>query len=121
MRRPALLVSLLAATTFLSLPALAAALTPEEIRATFATGAPFYATTPAGASYAIVLNSDGTASRTPKGSKVTTIAGTWHLSNDGYCSKWGKSPESCYTIEKGIGQYNILDSSGRTIAYWKMK
>jgi hypothetical protein len=40
MRRPALLISLLAATTFLSLPALAAALTPEEIRATFATGAP---------------------------------------------------------------------------------
>jgi hypothetical protein len=98
----------------------AAALTPREIGATFATGTPFSSTTPSGTSYSIVLKSDGSASRTPSRSN-TAIAGTWRLSTDGYCSTWGKSAENCYRVEKDAGRYKVLDKSGSTVAYWIAK
>ena len=98
----------------------AAALTPREIGATFATGTPFSSTTPSGTSYSIVLKSDGSASRTPSRSK-TAITGTWRLSTDGYCSTWGKSAENCYRVEKDAGRYKVFDKSGSTVAYWIAK
>ena len=111
---------LLIAAFCFPLEARAAALTPKEIQATFATGTPFSSTTPTGTTYTIVLKSDGTASRTPRKSKVA-ITGTWRLSKDGYCSTWGKNSENCYKIEKGTGRYNVLDKSGARVAYWKIK
>ena len=98
----------------------AAALTPAEIQATFATGTPFSSTTTSGTAYSIVLKTDGTASRTPRRSK-TPITGTWRLSKDGYCSTWGKSAENCYRVERGAARYKVLDRSGSTVAYWMAK
>jgi hypothetical protein len=98
----------------------AAALSPVEIQATFGTGKPFSSSTPSGTTYTIILNTDGTASRTPRRSK-TPITGTWHVSKDGYCSTWGKSLESCYQVEKDTGRYKVLDRSGSTVAYWTIK
>jgi len=89
----------------LAAPAVAAAaLTPAEIQATFATGKPFSSSTPSGTTYTMVLKADGTASRT--------------LSKDGYCSIWGKSAENCYRVERDSARYKVIDRSRSTVAYW---
>jgi hypothetical protein len=120
MRHLAQTLLIVATTSCFTLPALAAALTPKEIQTTFGTGTPFSSTTPTGTTYTIVLNSDGTASRTPKKSK-TAITGTWHVSKDGYCSTWGKGSENCYKIEKDKDRYRVLDKHGSLVAFWKTK
>jgi hypothetical protein len=100
-------------------PALAAnTLSPEQIKSTFGTGQPFSSISPSGAAYTLVLNVDGSASRTPKGSKAA-VTGTWRVASDGYCSKWGKNPENCYTIQKGAKAYTVLDSGGKIVARWR--
>jgi hypothetical protein len=123
MRRLAQDVLLVAAVFCFPLQALAAPLTPmtpKEIQATFGTGTSFSSSTPTGTTYTIVLNSDGTASRTPRRSKVA-ITGTWRVSKDGYCSTWAKSMEKCFKIEKDTDRYKVLDKSGTVAAYWKTK
>ena len=121
MRRLLQALALPSAIFCFPLQALAATtLTPAEIQATFETGKPFSSSTPSGTSYTIVLNSDGSASRTPRRSKVA-ITGRWRLSKEGYCSTWGKSQENCYRMEKDTGRYKVLDRSGSTVAYWTIK
>jgi hypothetical protein len=102
----------------IALPALAATtLSPDEIKATFATGKPFASASPAGAQFTIVLNQDGSASRTPKGSKNPTL-GKWRASDVGYCSTWGSGAENCYTIEQNGSTYSVRDSKGKLAARW---
>src|ERR1700690_21562 len=69
-------------------PATDTPLTAKQIQTTFGTGTPFSSSTTTGTTYVMVLNKDGTASRTPKKGKA--IAGKWTASKDEYCSTWGK-------------------------------
>ena len=92
-------------------------LSPQDIKATFGTGDAFTATSPAGTVYQMVLKPDGTASRTSK-KGATAVVGTWHLSDNGYCSTWSKNPENCYTIQKSGTKYTVLDKKGLVAAHW---
>jgi len=102
----------------------ATALTPDQIKTTFATGKSFTATSPAGKVYSLTLNADGTALRAAMAkpnakTKPKGEAGKWRVSDKGYCTTWGKSPEHCYTVQKsGIG-YEILGPGGKVAAHWK--
>jgi len=101
-----------------ALPAVAAnPLPPQQIKATFGTGDVFTATSSGGTVYHIVLKPDGGASRTPKNSSAAVV-GTWRLSDNGYCSTWGKNPESCYTIQQSGTKYTVLDKKGSVAAHW---
>ena len=51
----------------------------------------------------------------PKG-QTTGANGQWRLSSDGYCSKWGASPEHCYLIDKSGSEYDVRSSGGTLIA-----
>ena len=113
-------VALAAAVACLSVStAMAAAttLTPDQIKTTFGTGAPIKSESPGGAGFTIVLNTDGTATRTPKGSKLPT-KGKWRVSDAGYCSTWVNNPEHCYTISQDGAKYTVLDATGKPAATW---
>ena len=119
MRRLETTLLAIAVSCCLPLAAVAAAtvLSPQQIKATFGTGAPFRSTSPAGVVNTLVLKADGTASRAPKGSTAATT-GTWRLSDTGYCSKWGKNAENCYTIQVNANKYAVLDAKGKLAANW---
>ena len=119
MRRFEMTLFAIAVACCLPLAAVAAVatLTPAQIKATFGTGAPFRSTTPAGVAFTLVLKPDGTASRAPKGSTAATM-GTWRVDNTGYCSKWGKNAENCYTIQVNANKYAVLDAKGKLAANW---
>ncbi len=120
MRRMILRASILAATCLAAGMAVAATslLSPAEIKATFATGTAFTATSVAGTANSFVLKPDGTASRTTKGS-TAPVTGTWRVSAKGYCSKWANGRENCYTIAKGAdGKYSVLDAHNKVVATW---
>jgi hypothetical protein len=112
-------VAVLALVCWVDLASAAATnnLSPQEIKATFGTGDAFTATSPAGTAYQMVLKPDGTASRTPKKGSPAVV-GTWRLSDNGYCSIWGKNPENCYTIQKSGTKYTVLDKKGQVAAHW---
>jgi len=93
------------------------AVSPQEIKATFATGKPFTSKSPSGTVFVLILKSDGTALRTPKGVTAGT-SGTWHLSATGYCSKWGANSENCFTLQKNGAEYLVLDAKGKIAAHW---
>jgi hypothetical protein len=79
-------------------PALAAALAPKEIQATFFTGQPFTASTPKGVKYKMVFTANGKITREPAGRAGTKDEGTWKLSKDGFCTTWKGSKANCYTL-----------------------
>jgi hypothetical protein len=95
----------------------AAMLTPDEIKQTFATGHPFAASNPGGVKFSITFNSDGTATETVKGA-TKSESGKWRLSDRGYCTQWGKSPEHCYRVTKADDHYNVIGFDGAVIARW---
>ena len=112
----------LAASAFVMLglasPALAAEfLTPDEIKAQFATGVPFTAETAGGAKKKLTLEPDGTAKSASAGQKAGQ-EGKWRVSKDGYCSTWGKDPENCYFIKKAGKRFEVLDAKKAIIAHW---
>ena len=92
-------------------------LTPDEIKATFATGTPFTAETAGGTIKMLTLEPDGTAKTASKGKKASQ-AGMWRVSNDGYCSTWGKGPENCYLIKKVGKKFEVLTAKKALVAYW---
>jgi len=103
----------------LALPALAAGpLTPDEIKTSFGTGNAIAGRTSGGMTYTLTLNSDGNAQMVLLKGPKTTSTGTWHVSKDGYCSKWGTNPTRCYTIVKNGKHYDVTDSAGKVIASW---
>jgi hypothetical protein len=102
------------------LPVMAAGtLSPAEIKSTFATGKPFSASSLGGKVFAMTFNLDGSALAVPKGGKKGQ-SGTWHASDKGYCTKWGKSPEHCYTVAKNGKRFDVLDASGKLTAHWTL-
>jgi hypothetical protein len=94
-------------------------LTPAAVQSTFGTGVAFNASNVGGKTYTVVLSADGTAKRTPKGSK-TAEAGTWRAAGAGYCSKWGKTTaEQCYSIEQATAtRYDVFNATNKLIAHW---
>jgi hypothetical protein len=117
-RRFATIPLALVTVSCIAFSALAATtLSPTEIKSTFATGKPFASASPAGARFTIVLNLDGSAARTPKGSKNATL-GKWRVSDAGYCSTWGSGAENCYTVEPNGSTYSVRDSKGKLAARW---
>ena len=103
----------------IAVPAYAASnLTPDEIKAEFATGKPIHgATVPGGRRYSLTLSADGKAEMTFLNDKSTT-SGTWRVSKTGYCSKWGSKPEHCYTVQQNGKSYDVLNDKGTVIAHW---
>jgi hypothetical protein len=95
-------------------------LSPDEIKTLFATGKAFSASTPGGRTVAMTLSPDGKAVAVPKGEKKGN-KGKWRLSDTGYCTKWGRSPERCYTVQKRGDGYDVLGPSGTVVAHWTMK
>jgi hypothetical protein len=105
-------------------PAEAAAtlLSPAEIQIIFGQGKPFTAkSTTGGKILTFTFNMDGTARQSPKGaSAATAIIGKWRVDSKGYCSKWGKNAEHCYTVEKNGSHYDVRDSSGMVVSQWTL-
>jgi uncharacterized membrane protein len=105
----------------IALPAFAAtSLSPDEIKATFGTGSPIAGRTPGGMTYTLTLGSDGSAQMVLLKGQKTTSTGTWHVSKDGYCSKWATNPERCYTVAKNGKHYDVTNAAGNVIASWTM-
>jgi hypothetical protein len=100
------------------LAATATPLTPADIKATFATGKPFTATSVSGTSFTFTFNPDGTAVQARKGG--ATSNGSWRLSDNGYCTKWSGGTENCYTVEKNGTRYDVLDTAGHVVSRWKL-
>ena len=108
---------MLAAGT-VSVMAAGSVLSPDEIKATFATGAPFTAvSTSGGKPYWFTFKADGSALQIPKGQSKGT-AGTWRLSDKGYCTRWGANKEHCYTVDKSGSQYEVRNSAGSPVSSW---
>ena len=114
-------VAAIALTACSSAPALAATatmLTPADIKATFATGKSFTATSVGGTAFSFTFNPDGSAVQVSKGQSVTN--GAWRLSDNGYCSKWGSGSENCYTVEKNGTRYDVRDTAGHVVSRWTL-
>lgn len=92
-------------------------LAPADVQTAFGTGASFTESVVGGTSYVVVFGTDGTAKRTPMGSK-TAESGTWRAAAPGYCAKWGKIAEQCYTVSRTTTTtYDLLDAKGKVIAH----
>ena len=97
------------------------ALSPSQIKSTFGSGKTFSATSASGRSaYWFTFKADGTALAVPKGQK-TGAQGKWRLSNDGYCSQWGSSPEHCYTIDQNGSKFDVHSPGGTLIAHFALE
>lgn len=100
-------------------PAFAAdKLSPDDIKKTFGTGKGFASEAPSGSTLTLTLSPDGTAKALPKGKKKGQV-GTWRVSDNGYCSTWGKSTEKCYTVQKNGDKYDVFNAHGAVVAHWK--
>jgi len=119
MRRAATIGVIASTVLAMSGPALAAKpMSPDDIKTAFGTGTPIDGVAvPGGRKYSLTLKADGTAEMTLTNDK-STKTGTWHVSKDGYCSKWGDKPEHCYKVVQDGKRWDVLDASGKTIAHW---
>jgi hypothetical protein len=87
-------------------------LKPEEIKATFFTGQPFTASTPANVKYTMVFTPDGNVTRTPVGKSGNKGEGTWKLSREGYCTAWKGSKAACFTVlPAGENKWSIMQGT----------
>jgi len=101
------------------LPAQAAdKLSPDDIKKTFGAGKAFVSEAPSGSTLTLTLSPDGTAKAVPKGKKKGET-GTWRVSDNGYCSTWGKSTEKCYTVQKNGDKFDVINGRGAVVAHWK--
>ena len=88
----------------------------EEIEALFFTEAPIEATGLGRASFRVTFYKNGTAERLDHQSGETE-QGKWRFLGDGYCSKWGKAHEGCYTVVKDGNVYKVVLGT-RAVAFW---
>ena len=113
--------ALTASLVYLCQPALAddmpKVLAPADIGATFMTGKPFEATANTGKIIVITFKADGSALAVPKGEKKGN-KGKWRLSDKGYCTTWGKSPEHCYAVRLTGSSYEVLNEANIIVAHW---
>ena len=95
-------------------------LKPEAIMKIFGTGKPFTSKSQSKYTFVIVFRKDGTAQSRQRGQKKK-ILGKWRLSKTGYCTAWSNNPERCYTVRKSAAEYEVRNSSGGIVAYWKTR
>ena len=93
-------------------------LSPKEIQATFFTGEPFTAATPANVKFKMVFTPDGKMTREPLSKSGTKFEGTWKLSQEGFCSTWKGSKQNCYRVQtSGENKWAVIVST-QAVAYW---
>ena len=109
-----------AAIVFAATPHVAAQvakLSPTDIQSTFFNGQPFTAATPSNLKFKMTFTADGKMKRTPVGAG-SKGEGTWQLSKDGFCTTWGGSKPSCFTIvAAGDNKWSVLKGS-TMLATW---
>jgi hypothetical protein len=109
-----------AAIVFATTPHVAAQvakLSPTDIQSTFFNGQPFTAATPSNLKFKMTFTADGKMKRTPVGAG-SKGEGTWQLSKDGFCTTWGGSKPSCFTIvAAGDNKWSVLKGS-TMLATW---
>lgn len=88
----------------------------EEIETLFFTGRDIEATGSGRASFRVTFFKNGQAERFDH--KTGDIEqGSWRFLGDGYCSKWARSYEGCYTVVKDGDIYKIVRGT-RAVAFW---
>ncbi len=94
----------------------------EDFRDRFFDGKPVYSRALGGGEYTLTFypktarEKTGRAERIErKSGKVTT--GTWRLKGEGYCSRWNKGAEDCFTAVQDGGIVKIVRNT-RAIAVW---
>jgi hypothetical protein len=94
-----------------SLAAPAGKLSPADIQATFFNGQPFTASTPSALKFKMTFTADGKMKREPVGSGHRG-EGTWKLSQDGFCTTWKGSKDTCFTVVgAGDKKWSVLRGS----------
>jgi len=84
-------------------------LTPAEIQTTFFNGEPFTAATLSGVKFKMTFTADGKAKRVPAGKGGSKSEGEWKLDDNGYCTTWKASAESCFTvIPNGTNKWSVM-------------
>ena len=86
-----------------------ARLMPAEIQAMFFNGKPFTAASPSGVKFKMTFTADGKAKRVPAGKGGARSEGEWKLDDNGYCTTWKASAESCFTvIPNGTNKWSVM-------------
>ncbi len=99
-------------------PAAPAVVAPADIQATFFTGTPFTAATPSNTKFKMVFTADGKTTRTPVAKGGAKGSGTWKLSNDGFCTTWGKASENCFRLmTAGDNKWSVMKGNS-VVATW---
>ena len=93
-------------------------LTPNDIQATFFTGAPFTASTPSNIKFKMVFLPDGKVTREPLGKAGVKGDGTWKLSKDGFCTSWKGSKPTCFTLVNVEENKWSVVRGATTVATW---
>jgi hypothetical protein len=93
-------------------------LTPEEIQATFFTGAEFTAATPSGVKFKMTFTADGKALRVPAAGSGAKGEGVWKLDGKGYCTTWNGSRPNCFTVVSSDRNKWSIMSGPAVIATW---
>ena len=98
-------------------PALAAALAPNEIQATFFNGQPFTASATI-VIYKMTFISDGKMTREPIGAGGAKGEGTWKLTKDGFCTTWQGAKQNCFKIlTAGDNKWSVMKGT-TAVATW---
>ena len=106
-------VALVAAIT----SALAAALAPSDIQATFFTGQPFTASA-TNIKYKMVFTADGKMTREPIAKTGAKGEGTWKLTKEGFCTTWKGSKANCFRIlTAGDNKWSVVKGT-TVVATW---
>ena len=87
----------------------AARLMPAEIQAIFFNGKSFTAASPSGVKFKMTFTADGKAKRVPAGKGGASSEGEWKLDDNGYCTTWKGSAQSCFTvIPNGTNKWSVM-------------
>jgi hypothetical protein len=96
----------------------ASRLAPSEIQATFFTGQPFTAATPANVKFKMLFTPDGKVTREPVGNAGGKGEGNWKLSKDGFCTTWKGGRPNCFAVlPSGDNKWSILKGTS-VVATW---
>ena len=87
-------------------------LAPSDIQSTFFNGQPFTASTQSNLRFKMTFTADGKMKRQPIGTGAKG-AGTWKLSQDGFCTTWGGATiANCFTlVSAGDNKWSVMKGS----------
>jgi hypothetical protein len=88
----------------------------EDLRDRFFDGTPITSRAVGGREYTVIFHRNGKAERLDRKNN-TTIAGKWRLKGEGYCSRWEKGREDCFTAVQDGGIIKIVRNT-RAVAIW---